>query len=531
MPRLLAFLIVFSSLLSPTWEAMAGTKVATKPKQLMLFTGKNFDLWEPIHEGGWVIEDGALTPTDIRKNNYLWTKDNYSDFILTVQYKLSKGANSGVFYRTDPNDPVQAGFEIQLLDGRKSSGDQFDPRDNGSIYGAVAPSKYNNKAAGEWNALLLYVRGPRVTVYVNGDQTATANLDKWTTAGMNPDGTTNKFKKALATLPRTGKIGLQYHGQAVAFRHIRLIELDANSPDLMVTTPRPPTDEADLKYWLTNMVGYHGFTDDEVSLATGLRPRKVAAERKRLKIKSGMGAGRAANAPLLTMPYPGGRHPRTGFLDGAIDPYRETKLSLFLPWDPSAYVVVDIPEAVHSNLGLTYLAHTHVPTIWSAMGQDLEPVEWERHDDGSFTMTRVLPNKISIKTRAVPTATALQMEMSLTNGTKEKLTGMRVQNCIMLRGAPEFGVLTMDNRVDVGSYATARNAAGTHWVITAWEPNYRTWGNDKCPCMHSDPIFPDCAPGETVKLTGVASFYEGKDIEGELKRLDGSGWRGYFKGE
>ena len=66
------------------------------------------------------------------------------------------------------------------------------------------------------------------------------------------------------------------------------------------------------------------------------------------------------------LPYPGGRHPRIGFLEGAIDPQRETKLSVFTPWHDSSYVVADVPEAIWSNLGLTYLAHTHIPTIWTA---------------------------------------------------------------------------------------------------------------------------------------------------------------------
>ena len=60
-----------------------------------------------------------------------------------------------------------------------------------------------------------------------------------------------------------------------------------------------------------------------------------------------------------------GRHPRIGFLDGAIRPQRETKISVFTPWDPHSYVVVDVPEAIWSNLGLTYLAHTHIDTVWT----------------------------------------------------------------------------------------------------------------------------------------------------------------------
>ena len=47
---------------------------------------------------------------------YLWTKQEFEDFELHLEYKLSEGANSGIFYRSDPQDPVQKGFEIQLMD-------------------------------------------------------------------------------------------------------------------------------------------------------------------------------------------------------------------------------------------------------------------------------------------------------------------------------------------------------------------------------------------------------------------------------
>lgn len=64
-------------------------------------------------------------------------------------------------------------------------------------------------------------------------------------------------------------------------------------------------------------------------------------------------------------------HPRRGFLDGAIDPQRETKVSIFPPWSGGGYVVVDVPEAIFSDLGLTYLAHTHIPTIWDSQSIEL----------------------------------------------------------------------------------------------------------------------------------------------------------------
>jgi hypothetical protein len=56
------------------------------------------------------------------------------------------------------------------------------------------------------------------------------------------------------------------------------------------------------------------------------------------KAVEGMAAGLSASRRSLprVLPYPGGRHPRVGFLDGAIDPQRGTKASVFAPWGKTA---------------------------------------------------------------------------------------------------------------------------------------------------------------------------------------------------
>ena len=109
------------------------------------------------------------------------------------------------------------------------------------------------------------------------------------------------------------------------------------------------------------------------------------------------------------------------------------------------------------------------------------------------------------------------MEMWLTNGTAETLTDLRVQNCVMLKGAKGFTAQTIDNKVFSPPYAACRSDDGGRWVITAWEPCHRTWSNAPCPCLHSDPKFPDCPPGETRRLKGWLSFYEGPDLDGRVE--------------
>ena len=117
------------------------------------------------------------------------------------------------------------------------------------------------------------------------------------------------------------------------------------------------------------------------------------------------------------------------------------------------------------------------------------------------------------------------MELWLTNGTEQQVTGLNVQNCVMLRGAADFAQQTQENKVFRSPYAAVRNEAGDRWVITAWENCSRPWGNTNCPCLHSDPKFPDCAAGETQRLRGWLSFYEGTDIDEELRRIETINWR------
>jgi hypothetical protein len=288
---------------------------------------------------------------------------------------------------------------------------------------------------------------------------------------------------------------------------------------------RKPKEDAELRYWLQNMVWHHRYNTTEISDATGLTADEVQAALKRFEIAPETKPKRKPDATLLVLPYPGGRHPRIGFLDGAVRPQRETKISVFTPWDASSYVVVDVPEAIWSNLGLTYLAHTHVPTIWTKQNIELEALEWNRRTDGTLDIERKLPNGIAFGVKVAPRTDSVRMEMWLSNGTKETLSDLRVQMCTMLKGAKGFEEQTSENKVSAKPYVAARCKEGKRWIITAWEPCHRAWDNAKCPCLHSDPKFPDAAPGQTKRLRGWLSFYEGTDVQAEFRRIEKTGWQ------
>jgi hypothetical protein len=240
---------------------------------------------------------------------------------------------------------------------------------------------------------------------------------------------------------------------------------------------RRPDNDAELRYWLENMVWYHRFTNEEITAATGLGNSEIIAAMKTFEIRPDNRPEASKDSALLVLPYPGGRHPRIGFLDGAIDPQRETKFSVFTPWDRDSYVVVDVPEAIWSNLGLTYLAHTHVDTIWTKQDVTLPKLEWNRRADGSLDIERKLPNGISFGVTVKPAKEAVLMEMWLHNGTKERLTDLRVQNCVMTKMAAGFEQQTNDNKVLMNPYAACRSADGKRWIITAWEGCHRPWAN------------------------------------------------------
>ena len=197
---------------------------------------------------------------------------------------------------------------------------------------------------------------------------------------------------------------------------------------------RPAADDTDLRYWLENCLIEHRFTASEAGAAIGLSADEIDKAAKRLGID---GSAKAEDkSRLKVLPYPGGRHPRAGFRDGAIRPQRETKFSFFPPWKDGGYAVADVPEAVWfeptpKKPERLYLAHTHVPTVWDQKNIAIEPLEWKQ-SEGGLSLTRVLPNQVGLSSKVVPQGDGIRMEFQVTNESEQPLTGLRVQMCVML---------------------------------------------------------------------------------------------------
>jgi hypothetical protein len=200
---------------------LAGSTMAyaEENQSLALFDGKDLSHWQSANGGapsaGWIIDGDTLTRQE--RAGYIWSKERFGDFVLDLEFKTE--GNSGVFIRTDdPKNPVQTGIEIQIYNPTPEPS----THSTGALYDLAAPSKEASKPSGQWNHMRITTRDNYITVELNGEQIVEADLDQWTEAGKNPDGSKNKFKTALKDFRRDGHIGFQDHGHMVAFRNVRI---------------------------------------------------------------------------------------------------------------------------------------------------------------------------------------------------------------------------------------------------------------------------------------------------------------------
>lgn len=205
----------------------------------ILFDGTSFDGWKGYLRDDvpeyWKLEDGAMVlyPPKNRpegENYNLVTTKDYTSFVLSLEWRISEGGNSGVFWgiREDEkyHEPYETGPEIQVLDNeRHPDAKNGTTHQAGSLYDMVPPSSDVTKPVGEWNTCVITVdmEAHEGSVELNGEKIVTFPLanEAWDAmvakskfAGWEGFG---KFT--------TGKIGLQDHGNQVAFRNIKIKEL------------------------------------------------------------------------------------------------------------------------------------------------------------------------------------------------------------------------------------------------------------------------------------------------------------------
>jgi len=177
------------------------------------------DLSDATNAEHWKWEDGTLVAKD---HETLWTKESYSNFVLDLEFKVAKESNSGVFLHSANIKDSLSALEIQVHEN--TDGSKYGMV--AAIYDAMPPSKEMAKPVGEWNHFTITCKDSLVIVVFNGEEVIHADLNNWTEAHKNPDGTPNKFKIALKDFARTGPLGLQgLHGKAKApvwYRNIKI---------------------------------------------------------------------------------------------------------------------------------------------------------------------------------------------------------------------------------------------------------------------------------------------------------------------
>lgn len=182
----------------------------------------------------WKVEDGILTLAGRKESPGLRAKEDivisprpYLDFELELEWKMSVGANGGIFYKVvqDPkyDKPWHTGLEYQLLDDDNHEEGLIESHRAGDLYDLMGASADVVNPAMEWNHTRLVVRGTMIEHWLNGELIVQED-----TASAAWDELVADSKYAALTefaRPIPGDILLQDHGDRAWYRNIRIREL------------------------------------------------------------------------------------------------------------------------------------------------------------------------------------------------------------------------------------------------------------------------------------------------------------------
>jgi hypothetical protein len=207
---------------------------------IVLFDGSSTDEWrgynkEAFPERGWVVEEGTLHVMGSGRGEAggggdIITRRKFSNFELELEWKVSEGGNSGVFYLAQEieGEPIwKSAPEMQILDNERHLDAKMGVDGNrqaSSLYDLIPAVPQNAKPAGEWNQVKVIVYKGTVVHWMNGQNVLEYHLwtDDWKNMVLN-----SKFKSYewFLNTAQEGHIGLQDHGDDVWFRNIRIKEL------------------------------------------------------------------------------------------------------------------------------------------------------------------------------------------------------------------------------------------------------------------------------------------------------------------
>ena len=205
-------------------------------KWITLFDGSNFDSWKGYLDDGmydeWSIDGDAMLFTPGGKGKNIITKQKFTSFELAIDWKISEGGNSGIFWGVFEDaqfkEAYHTGREIQVLDNERHPDAKANPKFHqaGALYDLVQPTSDVCNPAGEWNKVLLKIDHTKNegSVTLNGTVIVEFPVHG---AGWDELVANSKFKgwKAFGKY-KTGHIGLQDHGNKVWYRNIKIKELN-----------------------------------------------------------------------------------------------------------------------------------------------------------------------------------------------------------------------------------------------------------------------------------------------------------------
>lgn len=174
---------------------------------------------------GWQFDAASGVLTRVTEGGDVITREEFSDFEFEVDWKLTPGANSGIFFRAgEGTDRIyENATEYQVLDNSRHPDGRNPLTSAGSNFALYAATSDVTKPVGEWNTTRIIARGAHVEHWLNG--TKVLAYDLWTPA-WSAAVAASKFRQwPTYGLAKRGHIGLQDHGNVVSFRHARIREL------------------------------------------------------------------------------------------------------------------------------------------------------------------------------------------------------------------------------------------------------------------------------------------------------------------
>jgi hypothetical protein len=234
---LLAMLVAFPAF---SQSVNALSKKEKKEGWQLLFNGKDFSGWRQCNgtamPANWKIEDDAMKvmigegkqPGQGANGDIVFGNKKFKNFELSIDWKASKAANSGIFYnvREVKGQPIYyAAPEVQVLDNVDASDNKVDSHLAGSLYDILPADPKTVHPAGSWNTIVIRVKDGQVTHIQNGVKVVSYSL--WTPEwdAMVVKSKFKDFPGFTEGISKEGYIGLQDHGYPVWFRNIKIREL------------------------------------------------------------------------------------------------------------------------------------------------------------------------------------------------------------------------------------------------------------------------------------------------------------------